>query len=109
LGHLDPAIPEAARPGTPVEWSESVEEYDYDLGMPAQAMLPPEVLVIAIPAIVGPLAQRIVDQAIDWVIRRARSMRTRHTVKIYGPDGKAIGTVIVSPTGSVSGRGLRAS
>jgi hypothetical protein len=61
----------------------------------------PEVLMIALPAVTGALANRVVGLAIDWLRKRAKRADSAQTVKLYGPDGKVIDEIRVSPTGSV--------
>jgi len=61
----------------------------------------PEVLMIALPAVTGALANRVVGLAIDWLRKRAKRADSAQTVKFYGPDGKVIDEIRVSPTGSV--------
>lgn len=44
------------------------------------------------------LADRILDEAIEW-IRRRRVTRQEVSVKIYGPNGEVLKSVLVDPDG----------
>jgi hypothetical protein len=57
----------------------------------------PDVLSIAIPAISGAFAGRIVDLAIDWARRRVARRSSGQVVRIYGPDGDVVREVSVPP------------
>jgi len=57
-----------------------------------------QVVTIAIPAITGTLANRVVDAAIDWVRRRASRSYQPRAVRIYGPDGEVIREVQITWT-----------
>jgi hypothetical protein len=83
LAEVDPATAEAVPP-------EIVAPFGYF----------DEVLTIAIPAISGALANRVLDVAIEWVRQRATRTQSAQTVRLYGPEGEVIREVHVSSTGS---------
>lgn len=45
------------------------------------------------------LADRLFDATVDWIVRHRGSSQEEVSVKIYGPDGEVIKSVLVDPEG----------
>ena len=45
------------------------------------------------------LADRLFDAAVDWIVRHRGSSQEEVSIKIYGPDGEVLMSVLVDPRG----------